>query len=234
MCVVALALHQHPDWPILLAGNRDELHARASAPLHMWDDDSGIIAGRDLVGGGTWLGVQPKAQRVVVVTNARSGDAPDPDKHSRGVLVRDLLTGTGDFAAPDVPQLGDFNGFNLIAVQSAAARVMTNRPDAKIRALGSGMHALANEIVDHDCPRAARLAAVVQHWLAAGDIPETLLDALGGEEAPALFLNGPVYGTRCSTLIAVGADGAGLMIERRFGPERRAAGETRLVFRWGG
>jgi uncharacterized protein with NRDE domain len=161
MCVVALALHQHPDWPFVLVGNRDELHARPSAPLHAWDDGSGIIAGRDLVGGGTWLGMVPAAQRLVVVTNARGGDAPGPDKVSRGVLVRDLLSGSGEFAAPDVAQLDAFNGFNLMTVSSADAQVMTNRPCAAIHALGPGVQALANEALDRDCARSARLGSAM-------------------------------------------------------------------------
>jgi Transport and Golgi organisation 2 len=50
MCVVALALDTHPKWRIILAGNRDEFHARPSAPLARWDgEDDHIIAGRDLV-----------------------------------------------------------------------------------------------------------------------------------------------------------------------------------------
>lgn len=233
MCVVALALHQHPDWPIILIGNRDELHARASAPLHTWDDGSGIIAGRDLVGGGTWLGVVPAAQRLVVVTNARGERGPDPDKASRGVLVRDLLTGSDEFAAPDIGQLDAFNGFNLMTLAGADAQVMTNRPDAAIRALGPGVHALANEVLERDCARSTRLGSAVQHWLTSGTAPETLLDHLGQANAPALFLNNPVYGTRCSTLVAVAADGAGVIIERRYDASGQPDGETRLVFAWG-
>ena len=46
MCVVTLAHRVHPDWPLILIGNRDEFHARPAAPLAEWDDGSGIIAGR--------------------------------------------------------------------------------------------------------------------------------------------------------------------------------------------
>lgn len=234
MCVVALALNQHPDWPIILIGNRDEYHARASAPLHVWNDGSGIVAGRDLVGGGTWLGVVPGQQRMVVVTNARGERGPDPDKVSRGMLVRDLLTASGDFAAPRPDQLELFNGFNLVAVDGGSARLFTNRPDADIRALAPDVHALANEVVDRACDRSARLAAEMRAWLTGGQDPTALLDALANDDAPALFLNNPVYGTRCSTLVAVSRDGRGMMIERSFDPGGIPAGETRLVFDWGG
>lgn len=233
MCVAALALHQHPDWPLILIGNRDEFHARASAPLHAWGDGSGIIAGRDLVGGGTWLGVVPTAKRLVVVTNARGERGPDPAKVSRGVLVRDLLTTNGDYSDPAEEQLESFNGFNLLALIGGAARLLTNRPDAVIRPLGRAVHAVANEVAGRPCARSERLAAVVQQWLATNTAPERLLDHLRDESAAPLFLNDAVYGTRCSTLVAIDRHGAGMMIERGFGPAGAAAGETRLLFRWG-
>lgn len=233
MCVVALALNQHPDWPILLVGNRDEYHARASAPLHVWDDGSGIVAGRDLVGGGTWLGVVPAQQRMVVVTNARGERGPDPDKVSRGVLVRDLLTASGEFAAPQPDQLELFNGFNLVALDGGSAQLLTNRPDAAICPLTPDVHALANEVVGRACDRSARMAAEMRAWLAGGHDPAALLGALAKADAPALFLNHGVYGTRCSTLVAVARDGPGMMIERRFAAGGAPAGETRLDFGWG-
>uniref|UniRef100_UPI001576FFB4 NRDE family protein n=1 Tax=Burkholderia sp. L27(2015) TaxID=1641858 RepID=UPI001576FFB4 len=55
MCLIAFAWNVHPRWRLLLAGNRDEFHARPSAPLARWDDVP-IIGGRDLQAGGTWLG----------------------------------------------------------------------------------------------------------------------------------------------------------------------------------
>ncbi len=234
MCVVALALNQSPDWPIILVGNRDEYHARASAPLRLWDDGSGIVAGRDLVGGGTWLGVAPAQQRMVVVTNARGERGPDPDKVSRGVLVRDLLTASGTYADPAAAQLEAFNGFNLLVLDGGAARLLTNRPDAAIRPLGPSVHAVANQVAGRPCARSQRLAAVVQDWLVAEAAPDRLLDALRDESPAPLFLNDAIYGTRCSTLVTIDRSGAGMMIERRFGLAGAVAGETRLFLRWGG
>ncbi|HVR91240.1 MAG TPA: NRDE family protein [Novosphingobium sp.] len=91
MCVTALAWRAHPRWSLVAIGNRDEYHQRLAAPLAQWDDGSGIIAGRDLQSGGTWLGVTPT--RFVLVTNLRGYGLPDPDRASRGGLVIDLLAG---------------------------------------------------------------------------------------------------------------------------------------------
>ena len=83
MCVLAFAWRMHPDWPIVLAGNRDELHARPAAPLHRWPQPPGLIAGQDLESGGTWLGVAEGAGRLAVVTNLRGFGPPRQGAPSR-------------------------------------------------------------------------------------------------------------------------------------------------------
>ena len=214
MCVVALAHKAHPDWPLILIGNRDELHARAAAPLAEWGDGSGIVAGRDLQAGGTWLGVHRPSGRAVVVTNVR-GAMPDPAKESRGALVSNMLRGEGRFADPAADDLPRFNAFNLFAVGDGNTRLLTNRPVPLIMPLQPGVHALANEPVDAPCPRAERLRLALEAVVAASGDPEGLLDTLMAEDDPALFLRGEVYGTRASTLVAISADGDVKMIERR-------------------
>lgn len=230
MCVVALAHQAHPDWPLILIGNRDEFHARPAAPLAEWGDGSGIVAGRDMQAGGTWLGVHQPSGRVVIVTNVR-GAMPDPAKESRGALVSDLLRGEGRFADPAAEDLPGFNAFNLFAVGRGAARLLTNRPVPLIMPLDPGIHALANEPVDAACPRAERLRLALNAIVAAGSDPESLLDTLMAEDEPALFLRGDVYGTRASTLVAVSPGGEVKMIERRYEKGGRPAGTTALTFR---
>ncbi|MBR2173681.1 NRDE family protein [Sphingopyxis sp.] len=232
MCVVALAHQTHPDWPLILIGNRDEFHARPAAPLAEWDDGSGIVAGRDLQAGGTWLGVHRPSGRAVVVTNVR-GAMPDPAKESRGALVSDMLRGEGRFADPAAEDLPRFNAFNLFAVGDGKTRLLTNRPVPLIMPLEPGVHALANEPVDAPCPRAERLRLALEAAVAAGRDPEGLLDTLMAEDDPALFLRGDVYGTRASTLVAVSAAGDVRMIERRYEKGGRPIGTTALKFRIG-
>lgn len=232
MCVVALAWQVHPDWPLILIGNRDEVHDRPAAPLGAWEDRSGIVAGRDLQAGGTWLGVHQPSGRAVVVTNVR-GAMPDPAKESRGALVVDMLRGDGPFADPVAADLDRFNAFNLLAVGGGDARLLTNRPQPQIAALAPGVHALANEPVDAPCPRAERLRTALAAVIAAGSNPESLLDTLTADDDPALFLRGDVYGTRASTLVAIAADGRVRMTERRYEKGSRPGGTTALEFRIG-
>ncbi|ALJ12226.1 NRDE family protein [Sphingopyxis macrogoltabida] len=232
MCVVALARQVHRDWPLILIGNRDEFHARPAAPLHEWDDGSGIVAGRDLQAGGAWLGVHRPSGRVVVVTNVR-GAMPDPAKESRGALVTDLLRGDGRFADPAAEDLPRFNAFNLFAVASGATRLLTNRPVPLIMPLDAGVHALANEPVDEPCPRAERLRLALEAVAREDADPEGLLDTLTAEGDPALFLRGDLYGTRASTLVLIAADGSVRMTERRYEAGGRSIGTTALEFRIG-
>lgn len=232
MCVVAIAWKAHPKWRLLVAGNRDEFHARASARVAVWTDNAAIIAGRDLVSGGTWLGVSATG-RFAVVTNIRDADGPDPDKSSRGALVAGWLSGGV------IPAEGaDFNPFNLIVTDNQSARFVSNRPQPMQTVLAAGIHGLSNAIPDEHWPRKDRLVAKLSDWLAgAAEQPELLLDMLADEEVPdrdahPVFIRSPVYGTRCSTVVAVDHTGQGHIIERRFNADGVCTGETMLRFVW--
>lgn len=227
MCVLALAW-DHPRWRLVVAGNRDEFHARPSEALAEWPDQPGVLAGRDLASGGTWLGVH-RGGRLAVVTNVR-GQPPRADARSRGELVTAALTG----ARTGEP--GSYNGFNLVAVDGTA-RFITNRPTASEVQLAPGLYGLANAGLDAPWRKTERLKAILTGWLEGGAGPQALLAGLA-EEVPddhalgSIFVRNAVYGTRCSTVVAVAHDGAGVIVERRFSPEGETTGETALDFRW--
>lgn len=232
MCVVAIAWNAHPRWRLVVAGNRDELHSRASAPLANWNDQSGIIAGRDLVSGGSWMGVSQEG-RFAVVTNIRDADGPDPDKASRGFLVGDWLK------SGELPTAGrTFNPFNLIVTDHRSARFISNRPEPTEFTLAPGVHGLSNAIPAEHWPRKERLVAQMSDWLAGlGAHPEVLLDLLAEELPPdrdayPLFIQNPIYGTRCSTVVAVDQAGYGRITERSFDADGAASGERSLCFDW--
>ena len=229
MCVVALAIDAHPKWRIILAGNRDEFHARPSAPLARWEDaDSHIIAGRDLVSGGTWLGVSEHG-RLAVVTNIRTGDLPDPASASRGDLVIDYLRGN---AAPDVATLDRFNAFSLITIGPKGAALTANRPLPITAPIAAGIHGLSNGLPNEDWPRKSRLISAFREAIStAEDLSDAMLDLLANESIDnSIFIRSDVYGTRCSSVVLVDADGAGQIIEQRFWPDGLYAGRTVINF----
>lgn len=240
MCVAAIAWDMHPDWLLVVAGNRDEYHARPAAPLARWEDGSGIIAGTDLTGGGTWLGVSEA--RFALVTNYRVPEGAVPGRPSRGILVTDLLSGR---ESEDVARM---NPFNLVLVEDGRASFLTNYPQARTRPLSPGIHGLSNGGFDVPWPKTLKVGTAIADWLTAGDPDfEPLLMALRDEKpAPSperpelgpeprfapIFIRDDVYGTRCSTVIAVDRRGRGTIVERRFDAQGRHSGEVRIGFAW--
>jgi uncharacterized protein with NRDE domain len=229
MCVVALALDAHPKWRIILAGNRDELHARPSAPLARWEGtDSHIIAGRDLVSGGTWLGVS-ESGRLAVVTNIRTDAPPDLAKSSRGDLVSDYLRGND---VVDVGTLDRFNAFSLIMIGPEGATLIANRPSPMNVPIPPGLHGLSNGLPGEVWPRKSRLMAAFGEVIStADDLPGAMLDLLASEDIDdSIFIRNKVYGTRCSTVVLVDATGAGQIIEQRFGSDGISLGNSEISF----
>ena len=231
MCVVAIAWKAHPKWRLLVAGNRDEFHSRASAPLARWDAPSNSIAGRDLVSGGRWMGVS--VGRFAVVTNIRDADGPSADKKSRGALVSDWL------ARGALPSAIDqFNPYNLIIADQQSVLFISNRPTPTREHLPPGIHGLSNAVPDEHWPRTDRLVAGMEDWLKRpATNPDALLDLLAEEAVPdreslPLFIRSPVYGTRCGTIVAVDDAGLGRIIERSFDHSGAISGERSLAFDW--
>jgi uncharacterized protein with NRDE domain len=246
MCVAAIAFHAHPDWPLVAIGNRDEFHGRPAAALAPWDDGSGIVAGRDLQSGGTWLGVTDR--RFVLITNRRGFGEPEPDKASRGELVTVLLAG-GD---PTDLDLDAFNAFNVVVADRHLVGFLTNRPDPLRTALPHGIYGLSNGALDEPWPKTLFLKSALTDWLAMpGSDLSPLFAALACEDPGAIglpvrqpsdipieaaetppFIRRPVYGTRCSTVVTVDAEGRGRIAERRFDPDGMMTGATELAFSW--
>ena len=232
MCVVSVAWNAHPRWKLIVAGNRDEFHACEAAPLGPWADAPGIIAGRDLLSQGTWMGVS-NLGRFGVVTNVRNPQGPDPDKASRGALVTNWLT------MSHLPEALDaFNPFNLLLADQSAIHLLSNRPSDQRARLGDGIHGLSNAVSDSVWPRKDRLNDALKSWLShSADEPTELFGPLSdcsveGADGHPLFIRHPVYGTRCSTVLAVDKAGAGQIIERRFDKDGHCTGESAHDFRW--
>lgn len=251
MCVLAFAWRAHPRWPLVVAGNRDELHARPASPLSRWDKPSHLLAGRDLQSGGSWLGVSEQG-RFAVVTNLRGYGSVESDRASRGALVTDVLSGEGRYADLADEKLSDFNPFNLIVADREQACFLSNRPSNVRSVLAPAIYGLSNGALDEPWPKTVRLKERLSEWiLGPAEKPELLLDDLREESLPAvrasfaipsdvpqepplspIFIRGAVYGTRCSTLVLVGDRGEGIILERRYDPAGDKAGETALSFSW--
>jgi len=232
MCVAAIAWRAHPRWHLVAIGNRDEFHARPTAPLSAWPDGR-ILAGRDLQAGGTWLGVAEG--RFGLVTNLRVAGYPRPELASRGALVTDWLRGNAPGAVETM------NPFNLWLADRAQLRFLSNHPLVEELELDPGIHGLSNGARGDRWFKTARLEAALGAWLEGAQDPAVLFAALRDETPESadpedifspVFIRNATYGTRCSTVVLVDAEGRGTITERRFDPNGAVSGESQLPFAW--
>lgn len=253
MCLVVVALAAHPRYSVVVAANRDEFHARAALPAH-WGERppyAGVLAGRDTVAGGTWMGVR-RDGRWALVTNVREGQRNDSLAPSRGGLVPAVLNAehTPAMALAALKRRADpYNGFNLLAGDLHGAAWMSNRAPA-VQPLAQGIHGLSNARLDTPWPKVARTKAAVSAWAARGDDDlSPLFTALGDrsrapdQDLPATgvpvewerllsapFIVSDDYGTRCSTVLIVTRDGAARFVERSFDVRGNATGDVEFAF----
>lgn len=255
MCVVALAWHAHPRWKLIAIGNRDELHARPANALARWDEHPHLLAGRDVQAGGTWLGVSDDPQtggRFAVVTNVTGFGAPDPDRASRGALLHKFLAGQDENSDPSSMDLNLFNPFSLFTVNGEDAWVHANRPEEFRQQLAPGIHSLSNGTLENPWPKTRPLNQALRSWMDedTGDY-SNLMAILQDENTPPpvpgfqpvanlprnpadvpIFIRNPVYGTRCSTIVAIDKGGQGQIIECSYHENGEPAGETAQAFKW--
>jgi uncharacterized protein with NRDE domain len=249
MCLALFALDAHPRYAVVVAANRDEYHARPAAPAAWWDE--GWLAGRDLVAGGAWLGVD-RTGRWALVTNVREPSRDHAIAPSRGALVPTVLADNAPTAASLgrlVATANAYNGFNIVAGRGGEADWGSNRTGAT-RALRAGTHGLSNAALDTPWPKVTRTKAALGAWCARadsdfaplfamlGDTRRAADDALPATGIPlererllsAPFIVSDVYGTRCSTVLAIGRHGDAHFVERTFDPRGSVVGEVEERF----
>lgn len=251
MCLVAIAWQVHPRYPLLLLGNRDEFHQRPTVAADWWPEAPDVFGGRDLQAGGSWLGIS-RGGRLAVVTN-NPLRPPDPDrKLSRGALVRDWLTGTGDssaFLESLAVKEARYAGFSLLVGSLDRGLEGFATPADSLGArwrVPEGITVLSNSTRGEPWPKVAWLEHALGNYLSRGSAdtapdPEELL-ALLGRRMPVAepeadtpmararvtpFVTGSEYGTRSATLILADDRGGWHCIERRFGPGGVPMGESR-------
>ena len=246
MCLILIGWRQIASFPLVVAANRDEFHARATAPAGRWPDSPHVFGGLDLEAGGTWLGASDSG-RFAAVTNVREPNQP-AGMRSRGLLTRDFLLGAST-AADYVASLDmdAFAGFNLLLSDGQELWYCSNRAAAP-RALEPGIYGVSNHLLDTPWPK---LATSKQRFaLALARLPEEngFFDLLADDEIvpdahlpstgvplewerllSAVFVRSPEYGTRASSLLLQRADGPGVLAERSFSPLGGAM-DTRVDF----
>ncbi|APG24708.1 MULTISPECIES: NRDE family protein [Syntrophotalea] len=250
MCLIVVAHRAHPDYALVLAANRDEYYRRPTAAAAFWSDAPQVLAGRDLQGGGTWLGVTSQG-RWAALTNVR-GSRSVSAAPSRGLLVSGYLRGDEaprNYLERIAAQAHRYAGFNLLAGDSRTLACFSN-DDGGLQVLAPGCYGLSNHHLDTPWPKLERAKNRVKKLLARPDfdpgqlwkvladrhlppaeaLPETGLPGYMERALGAIFVHLPDYGTRCSTVLAITYDGHVSLIERRFGKNGHIEGESPFRF----
>jgi uncharacterized protein with NRDE domain len=255
MCLIVFALRAHPRWPLVLIANRDEFHARPTAPADFLVDAPDVFGGIDLRAGGSWLLVSTR-RRLAAITNVRVGLTPETSPRSRGELVKAFAAsdaGALEFIDSIAPHAQEYGRFNLLLWDGASLHSVGNYPGFHAEEVAPGLHALSNANLDEDWPKALRVKHALSAWMseqATSDArPDTdpLFDSLadtmppGDAELPDTgvglelerrlsppFVMGDTYGTRCSTVVLASCGGIA-MSERRFGANQAFLGSGGFV-----
>lgn len=228
MCLLSFHFDPNSATPLTLVANRDEFHQRPAAPAHFWPQYPHILAGKDLSGGGTWLGVT-KRGFFAALTNVRQLPAPYQGSISRGNLVLDFLIEEAD---PQTYLMGIqakadlYDGFNLVVGNRESCWFYSNRQTQSPMALSAGLYGLSNASLDTPWPKLEAAKDSLQTWLYQPNpqiellhtllkdrntYPQSLLPDTGiGEPWETLlssaFIVSDNYGTRASTGLIIGND----------------------------
>lgn len=232
MCLIVLAYKHHPDFPLIVAANRDEFHARPTQQAEFWPEVPDVLAGRDLQAGGTWLGMT-RSGRFAALTNYRDLRRQSVSGPSRGGLVLEALG-----RSPDLSKSNRYDGFNLIHGPHKALRYHSNVSQADIL-MPAGIHAISNHFLDTPWPKVVHARRRFELALALGvgtfeplfdllrdtttaadeELPDTGLPIERERQLSSIFIQSDGYGTRCSTVITVRSDGQVRFEERTYHPE---------------
>lgn len=252
MCLIALAWEVSPACRLVVAANRDEMHERPTAPLHWWEDRPDILAGRDLEGHGTWMGISRRG-RFAAITNFRELQPPPPDAPSRGSIVVDFLGSDlpAERWAEDLrAEANRLAGFNLFVADGRSLALVSNRSAAP-KMLEPGIFGLSNGPWDAAWPPTWPKVKQAVDGLETSlrqpqSLEETLFTLLRHERRPddrelpdtgvgvdherflsPVFIRGDIYGTRSSTVLVMESNGRVRVREKTWNRTGELVTETR-------
>lgn len=238
MCLITFHWQDHPRYPLIVASNRDEVYNRPTEAAHFWPDHPYLLAGRDLLQQGTWLGIT-KQGKFAALTNYRDSVKMATNKRSRGDLVKNYLTSDMhpvDYLTIVHDQSDEYTGFNLIVGTTDELYYYNNIEKARSR-IPSGTHSLSNRFLNTPWQKVIKSKSKLRSYAQTHNIINTdllfhiLLDA---EQAPddqlpdtgigktlekqlsSLFIQTPSYGTRSSTVLLIDHDLNVTFIERTY------------------
>lgn len=228
MCLITFAYEKHPKYRLIVVANRDEFYNRPTAAANWWNEHPNLLAGKDLKGMGTWLGVT-KNGRFSALTNYRDGFSEKPNAPSRGDLVKDFLLSqyeTTEYLANIQPSAEQYNGYNLLTFDGVNLGYFSNKIEQP-RILEKGVYGLSNGILDTPWQKLNYAVEGLEKLLDAADfsienafemmrnrtiapdekLPNTNVPIEWERTLSAMYIETPNYGTRCTTVLLLDYDG---------------------------
>lgn len=226
MCILFIAVEQHPIFPLIIAANRDEFYPRPTQESHFWHDHKNLLAGKDLQAGGTWMGVNTEGG-IAALTNIRN-----PEKHdnelstSRGHIVSSYLLGDtpeSNYIQNLKTSRNTYNGYNLLFGKWNQLQVYNNHDDS-LQKLTPGFYGLSNADLNSPWPKinsgvsaletycsenadldVEQLFALLMDETKADDseLPNTGVPYEWEKKLSSIFIRSEGYGTRSSTILTV-------------------------------
>lgn len=246
--------------PLHLIGNRDEFHARPTAPLGYWEASADVAGGRDLEAGGSWLAAR-RGGVVAALTNVRDPQLVVPlGAPSRGELVADALKCNDIDVWLTALSQGDalrYAGFNLlVATPQRLWLLHRSQEHLTLNEVPPGVHGLSNANLNSPWPKLLHVRSALKSALennssedwsigvqqamqnpqeaASEELPDTGVGLALERQLSAAFIVGERYGTRATSWLTLDDQGNIDITEQRFGPLGRNEGKTSLALRSGG
>ena len=255
MCLIIFSHQPGSNLPLALAANRDEYHARATAPSGYWQDHPQILAGRDLVAGGTWMGIT-RSGRFAAITNYRDPDAKPAAPRSRGELTLDFLSGNlspADYLDSLAGREAEYSGYNLLLGSPGDLWYLSNTGPTQGRGprqLSAGLYGLSNASLDTPWPKVTLGKQVMAEFLrkpqighgqlarsvsstslaSAEDLRIQNLTADMDALLSAQFIYAGPYGTRATTTLWATAEGQVEWQEKSFNQQGEETGVINETF----
>lgn len=227
MCLIIAGWQVHPEFPLVVAANRDEFVARPASPLDWWTDAPDVLAGRDLEAGGTWMGVS-RSGRFAALTNFRDPAQRGSGHPTRGALVRHALESSADTMTTlaEIASISaNYAGFNLFVGDGQRFGIHESTTGS-VRPLEAGIYGLSNHVLDTAWPKLSRAKAAFAAALvslpesaaflrllrdttpvADDELPDTGVSLEWERRLSTAFIISPTYGTRCSSLLTINREG---------------------------
>ncbi len=232
-----MAVQVHEDYKLIIAFNRDEFFDRPTAPAEFWKDSPDLLAGMDLKAGGTWFGVTRQG-RIAGITNNQDPGLLKNNAPSRGKLTCDFLLSkeiSEDYLQSLIRESKKYSGFNLIMGVKDDLYWYSNLAEHP-RHLDPGIYGLSNHLLDTDWPKVREAKAALETLLAEQrplkeeDLFSLMKSSRGGERQSSIFIPGPDYGTRTTTLLLMDHSDLVTFIERNHDAGRQQKNTCRFQF----